>query len=60
VTHSGNFRVDGHLETELVNEKPSASLLIPNPDGDKIQPEKGLQEFYRLTVTRIVPSIGLR
>jgi hypothetical protein len=29
--NAGNVRVDGDLETELVNEKPPASLLISNP-----------------------------
>jgi hypothetical protein len=57
--HAGNFRVDGHPETELVNEKPTASLLISNPDRGKIQPEKGLHEFCVITVTGNVPSTGL-
>jgi hypothetical protein len=56
---AGNLRIDDHLETELVNEEPPASLLISNPDRGKMQPEKGLQELCVRTVTRIVLSIGL-
>jgi hypothetical protein len=48
------------LETELVNEKPPASLLISHPDGGKIQPEKRQRDFCTMTVTRNIPSIGLR
>jgi len=57
--HVGNFRVDGHLETELINEKPAASLLISNPHRDKIQAEKRLQESRALSVTRNVLWMAL-
>jgi len=37
---AAHFGVRKCLETQLVNEKPPASLLISNPNGGKVQPEK--------------------
>ena len=48
---AGKFRVDGDLETQLINEEPPASLLISNPNRGKIQPEKWLREFGGMRVT---------
>ena len=60
VAGAGNFRVDGNLETELLNEEPPASLLISNSNCDKIQPEKWRREFGGMRVTRHAPWIRLR
>ena len=57
---AGSLRVDGDLETELLNEEPPASLLISNPNRGKIQPQKWRRELADMRVTRNVPWLGLR